>query len=86
MRFTLSIKLDNAEVEDKGIDVALPGYLFNVAQRCASGQADTGIVFDINGNRIGRYRTTDGPEIPDGIIKVKGGLLTCEELPYDPNP
>lgn len=59
MQFTLTIKLDNAEVEEAGIDQALPEYLMQVARRCQDGHADAGTVWDGNGNPIGQYRTED---------------------------
>jgi hypothetical protein len=60
MQFTLTINLDNAEVADAGIDQVLPEYLRQVAERCETGHADAGTVWDGNGNRIGTYRTEDG--------------------------
>lgn len=59
MKFTLEITLDNAEVEEAGIDQALPEYLMQVARRCQDGLADAGLVRDGNGNTIGKYQTTD---------------------------
>jgi hypothetical protein len=68
MKFTLNIDLDNAEVEDAGIDQVLPAYLGQVARRAASGNADRGIVRDGNGNVIGTYETTDSaPRVPFGF-------------------
>lgn len=59
MKFTLTISLDNAEVEEAGIDQALPEYLRAVAERCETGHADAGLVRDGNGNTIGQYKTED---------------------------
>jgi hypothetical protein len=59
VQFTLTINLDNAEVEEEGIDTILPVYLRQVADRCETGHADAGTVRDGNGNTIGQYRTTD---------------------------
>lgn len=80
MQFILQIKLDNAEVEEAGIDVALPEYLRQVAARCETGNADAGLVIDGNGNRIGIYRT-DYDDDPSawhvgnrlGVIPFTGG-------------
>ena len=59
MKFTLEINLDNADVEDAGIDIVLPGYLHQVSMRVRNGHGDAGTVLDDNGNSIGRYVTTD---------------------------
>lgn len=59
MKFTLEINLDNAEVEDAGIDRILPDYLLQVIRKVETGNADAGTVIDGNGIVIGKYITTD---------------------------
>ncbi len=59
MKFTLEIALNDSEVEDYGIDAVLPRYLAQVIGRVESGNADAGTVWDVNGNRIGKYLITD---------------------------
>lgn len=59
MQFQLTISLDNAEVEEAGMDAVLPEYLMQVARRAQDGRADAGTVVDGNGNTIGKYIITD---------------------------
>lgn len=55
MRFVLSIDLDNAEVADAGVEVALPEYLRNVADKFSADPVMSGRVWDGNGNAIGHW-------------------------------
>lgn len=57
MQFTLTMKLDNAEVEEAGVNVAVAVYLANVSARIQDGGRE-GIVRDGNGNTIGHYEIT----------------------------
>ena len=60
--FTMSVKLTNAEVEEAGVDMALPEYLRQVAAKIADGSTG-GPVMDGNGNTIGDYSAPRGVAI-----------------------
>lgn len=57
MQFTLTMKLDNAEVEEMGADQAVPGYLETIGERVQDGHRE-GTVMDGNGNVIGQWAIT----------------------------
>ena len=57
MQFQLTISLDNAEVEEAGVDQAVPTYLLQVIRGIETGNDHPGAwrVRDGNGNTIGQY-------------------------------
>lgn len=61
MKFQLTISLDNAEVAESGVDLALPGYLLQVIRGVETGHDHPGSwrIRDGNGNTIGQYTITE---------------------------
>lgn len=63
MKFTLEIEMDESDgslVAEYGIDSILVDYLDQVREKVYLGHADAGIVWDVNGNQVGKWRTTEG--------------------------
>jgi hypothetical protein len=60
MKFMLEItEMDNAEFEEDGHNFTVARILVAAAKRIQDGHLDAGILYDINGNKVGRYITTD---------------------------
>ena len=58
--FRLQIKCDNAAFEDLGAEVGR--ILIDLGQHLDAGMLaqDGGVLFDVNGNRVGSYTLTGG--------------------------
>jgi len=60
MQFTLKItEMGGAQFEQEGHCFVVADILETAAQRIREGHMDAGILRDVNGNRVGQYRTTD---------------------------
>lgn len=58
MRFVLEITdMDGHEFEEDGRDYVVARILLRAASRIQDGHLDAGVLRDINGNRVGQYRT-----------------------------
>jgi hypothetical protein len=60
MQFTLEIdEMDGHEFETTGRDFTVARLLREAAARIEAGHLDAGLIRDVNGNKVGQYRTTD---------------------------
>lgn len=59
MKFTLTMDCDNAAFTEDGPAFEIARILHAVAERCEAGHTDAGVLRDINGNDVGRYRMDD---------------------------
>ena len=59
MTFTLTINADSGAFFDESPNAEVARILRELATKLSAGYSDYGVIFDINGNRVGRWDWED---------------------------